>query len=108
MTDEAIYELAREIAAEEGKGDRETYIEMLQNRLKWAIDTLEEIHEEYPPIKTAGSHVRQFERFPVENKKQTGYPKPDFQCAGLPEPMQKTEETKRSNRKRKKFLKGSE
>ena len=47
MTDEAIYELAREIAAEEGKGDRETYIEMLQNRLKWAIDTLEEIHEEY-------------------------------------------------------------
>lgn len=34
MTDEAIYELAREIAAEEGKGDRETYIEMLQNRLK--------------------------------------------------------------------------
>lgn len=46
MTDEAIYELAREIAAEEGKGDRETYIEMLQNRLKWAIDTLEEIHEE--------------------------------------------------------------
>lgn len=47
MTDEAIYELAREIAAEEGKGDRETYIEMLQNRLKWAIDTLEEFHEEY-------------------------------------------------------------
>ena len=47
MTDEAIYELAREIAAEEGKGDRETYIEMLQNRLKWVIDTLEEIHEEY-------------------------------------------------------------
>lgn len=46
MTDEAIYELAREIAAEEGKGDRETYIEMLQNRLKWAIDTLEEIHED--------------------------------------------------------------
>lgn len=47
MTDEAIYELAREIAAEEGKGDRETYIEMLQNRLKWAIGTLEEFHEEY-------------------------------------------------------------
>lgn len=47
MTDEAIFELAREIAAEEGKGDRETYIEMLQNRLKWAIDTLEEFHEEY-------------------------------------------------------------
>lgn len=47
MTDEAIYELAREIAAEEEKGDRETYIEMLQNRLKWAIDTLEEFHEEY-------------------------------------------------------------
>ncbi len=46
MTDEAIYELAREIAAEEGKSGRETYIEMLQNRLKWAIDTLEEIHEE--------------------------------------------------------------
>lgn len=46
MTDEAIYELAREIAAEEGKGDRKTYIEMLQNRLKWAIDTLEEYHEE--------------------------------------------------------------
>lgn len=47
MTDEAIYELAREIAAKEGKDDRETYIEMLQNRLKWAIDTLEEFHEEY-------------------------------------------------------------
>lgn len=47
MTDEAIYELAREIAAKEEKDDRETYIEMLQNRLKWAIDTLEEFHEEY-------------------------------------------------------------
>lgn len=47
MTNEAIYELAREIAAKEGKDDRETYIEMLQNRLKWAIDTLEEFHEEY-------------------------------------------------------------
>lgn len=108
MTDEAIYELAREIAAEEGKGDRKTYIEMLQNRLKWAIDTLEEYHEESHQSKQLESHICQFERFPVENKKQTGYPKPDCQCAGLPDPMQKTEETKRSNRKRKKFLKGSE
>ena len=32
MTDEAIYELAREIAAEEGKGDRETTVYYTHHR----------------------------------------------------------------------------